>query len=79
MNFKSKRYHAERCLNGGRFITWTSLFMNTDGYFIFRFEQQNAAQIAAVVKNQTQDTFVEAFETYDVTGNTRRQSKHLYT
>lgn len=53
--------------------------MNTDGYFIFRFEQQNAAQIAAVVKNQTQDAFVEAFETYDVTGNTRRQSKHLYT
>lgn len=47
--------------------------MNSDGYLIFRFEEEDAAQIATVVKDETKDALVKAsYHTGLVPGSSNR-------
>lgn len=50
-------------MNGRRFVTWAGLFVNANRDFVFRVKHENDAHVTAVMENQTQNAFVETFET----------------
>lgn len=48
--------------------------MDSNGHLVLRFEEKDAAQIAAVVQDQAEDAFIESFESY---GNERSSKKDV--